>query len=320
MNKNNFTAEAVTIGIHIVDILGRPVTSIPQGQGMSVLDEIVMTVAGTAAATSYGLARLGVSTASFGVVGDDHLGRWLKQQLREEGVNTQGLRATNEAPTSATMLPIRPDGSRPALHVIGANRLLSARDIDMNVIAHARHVHVGGTFLMEHLDGEPTAQLLQYAHEHGATTSVDIIGVPDADFEHVLGPVYPWIDFFLPNEEDALMLAGTHSRSDAIRWFHARGVRSTIITLGERGASVALNGQEIAVVPAYAVKVVDTSGCGDAFSAGFIAGIIQGYDLVNCAELGVAAGSATARGLGSAAGVTSRDELERFMAETPRIA
>ncbi|MFT8593242.1 MAG: carbohydrate kinase family protein [Bifidobacterium sp.] len=317
--SSDLHVQAATIGIHIVDILGRPVSAIPSGQGMTLLDEIAMSAAGTAAATAYGLARLGVATATFGVIGNDDLGSWLRNRLQEEGVDVHGLHSASGVPTSATILPIRPDGSRPALHCIGANRLLDEHVIDFDVIKKARHVHIGGSFLLERLDGTPTARILKYAKEHGATTSVDVIGVPDADFERVLGQVYPWIDYFLPNEEDALMLSHSSSLHDAIRWFHGRGVRSTVITLGERGASVSEQGREEAVVPAYAVDVVDTSGCGDAFSAGFISGIIRGKSPVDAALIGTAAGSATAQGLGSSAGVKNEKELEEFMANTPYL-
>lgn len=310
--------QAVTVGIHIVDILGRPVTAIPEGQGMVVLDEIRMTAAGTAAATAYGLARLGVPTATFGRIGDDELGGWLKDRLRREGVDVTGLTVTDQAPTSATMLPIRPDGSRPALHVPGASKFLGPENVDLDVVRSARHIHIGGTFLLDRLDGEPTAKLLRQAREWGLTTSVDIIGVPTADFEKVLGPVYPYIDYFLPNDEDAMMLSGTSSVADASRWFRDRGVGTTAITLGADGVAVASGDGEETIIPAYKVDVVDTSGCGDAFSAGFIAGLLDGLDPIAAAEQGVATGSAAARGLGSDAGVRSRAELDEFIRATPR--
>ena len=317
-NLHASSAEAVTVGIHIVDILGRPVTSIPQGQGMSVLDEIRMTAAGTAAATAYGLSRLGVATATFGALGNDELGIWLKGRLEREGVDTSGLNVVEEAQTSATMLPIRPDGSRPALHVPGASAYFTPDMVDLDVVAHARHIHIGGTFLLEQFDGLPTARLLQFAREHSLTTSLDLIGVPDADFEAVLGPVYPYIDYFLPNDEDALMLSGTSDVAEASRWFHDRGVGTSAITLGAQGVSVAVDGVVQAVIPAYAVDVIDTSGCGDAFSSGFIYGILDGRTPLEAAQIGVATGSAAARGLGSDAGVNNLDELEAFIAETPR--
>lgn len=310
--------DAITIGIHIVDILGRPVEAIPDGQGVAILEQIRMTVAGTGAGTAVDLARLGLRVATFGVVGDDELGRWLTGKMAEEGVDTSGLTVDPDAPTSATMLPIRPNGQRPALHVIGANARLSPEHLDWNVIGQGRFLHVGGTSLMERMDGEPTAQVLKRAKAMGLTTSLDLIGVPDIDHEAVFGPCYPHLDYFLPNDEDALMLSGRANRNEAIRWFHDRGVGATVITLGPDGASYANNGEPESVTPSYQVDVVDTTGCGDAFSAGFITGLSEGMAPEDAVQLGVAAGACVATGLGSDAGLTSRAGLASFMRSTPR--
>jgi sugar/nucleoside kinase (ribokinase family) len=314
----NQPPDVAIVGIHIVDILGRPVPAVPEGQGIALLDEIRMTVAGTGAGTAVDMARLGLRVATFGVVGDDELGRWMRHKMDSEGIDVRGLATSAQAPTSATMLPIRPNGERPALHVIGANALLSPEHVDLGVLTSARYLHIGGTSLMERLDGAPTAELLRRAKDAGVITSLDLISVPDRDQEAIFGACYEHLDYFLPNEEDALMISGTNDRSAAIRWFHERGVGATVITLGAQGASFAPVDAPEVVVPAYDVPVVDTTGCGDAFSAGFIAGLAEGRDPVGAMELGVAAGSCVATGLGSDAGLTTRAALEDFIASTPR--
>ncbi len=306
------SARVVTIGIHIVDILGRPVEAVPEGQGIALLDEIRMTVAGTAAGTAVDMARLGLDITTIGVVGDDELGRWLTHKMSTEGVDTRGLSVEPSTPTSATMLPIRPNGERPALHVKGANALLSLDHIDWNIVENADYVHVGGTCLLDRLDGEPTAEILRRAQAAGAITSLDMLGMPDADFDRLFGPCLPHLDYFLPNDEDALMVSGQSNLAEAVTWLQDKGVGGTVITLGAEGASYAPTGEAEIRVPAYDVTVVDTTGCGDAFSAGFVAGLVEGLDAEGAMELGVATG------LGSDAGITDRDGLTQFMAETPR--
>ncbi len=307
------TPDVATTGIHIVDILGRPVPAVPDGQGVALLDEIRMTVAGTAAGTAVDLARLGMNVATFGVVGDDELGVWLTEKMRREGIDTSGLTIDDRAPTSATMLPIRPNGERPALHVIGANALLSIEHMRFEVITKAKAFHVGGTFLMESFDGLPTRDALRRAKEAGVTTTLDIIGMPGADVSRILEPCLPYLDYFLPNDEDALWISGADTLRDAARWFADKGVGGTLITMGGDGVCVALDGKVEAMVPAYVVDVVDTTGCGDAFSAGFITGLVEGKDPVAAAEMGAAAGSLVATGLGSDAGLTDRNGLDAFM-------
>ncbi|MCJ7781342.1 MAG: sugar kinase [Acidimicrobiia bacterium] len=312
------SARVLTIGIHIVDILGRPVEAIPHGQGILLLDEIRMTVAGTAAGTAIDMARLGANVTTIGAIGDDELGQWLTHKMSIEGVDTVGLSIEPSVPTSATMLPIRPNGERPALHVKGANALLSLDHIDWDLVERADYVHVGGTCLLDRLDGEPTAEVLRRAQEAGAITSLDMLGMPDSDFDRLFRPCLPYLDYFLPNDEDALMVSGQTNRADAVTWLHDKGVGATVITLGADGASYVPAGGAEVRVPAYDVDVVDTTGCGDAFSAGFVVGLTEGMDPEGAMELGVASGSLVATGLGSDAGITDRAGLTRFMAETPR--
>ena len=288
-------------------------SAVPAGQGIAFLDEIRITVAGTAAGTAVDMARLGLGVATIGVVGNDTLGDWMIGRMSAEGIDVGGITRSSLAPTSATMLPIRPNGERPALHVIGANALLSPEHVDWSRIQRARHLHVGGTSLMARLDGEPTAEILRHAQSLGVTTSLDLIGVPASEHDLVFGPCYPHLDYFMPNEEDALMLSGQNDRTDAIRWFHDRGVGATAITLGANGASLARRGHDEILEPALPVEVVDTTGCGDAFSAGFIAGLLEGKGDREALRLGVAAGSCVATGLGSDAGLTTRAALEDFM-------
>ena len=317
MNASDYPA-VVTTGLHIVDILGRHVEQIPDGQGVELIDEIRMTVAGTAAATAVDLAKLGVQVATFGVVGDDELGTWLRTKMNAVGVDTDGLAVTDSTPTSATLLPIRPNGERPALHVPGANALLSTAHIPANTVSRAQVLHVGGSCLLPLLDGEPTSELLQSARLANTTTTLDLIGLPDVDHEAIFGLCYPHIDYFLPNDEDALMLSGQESVEDAAAWFADRGVGATIISLGEHGVLVSNDSDPGIRIPAYDVNVVDTTGCGDAFSAGFITGLVEGRDPMAAAELGVAAGSLVATGLGSDAGITDRGSLDQMMSSTQR--
>ena len=108
------------LGAHILDVLGRPVEEIPPGQGSVRLKEIRATAAGTAAGTGVDLAKLGARVRAVGALGDDLLGDIVIAAMARHGVDTAGLIRKKEAQTSATILPIRPNGERPAFHVPGA--------------------------------------------------------------------------------------------------------------------------------------------------------------------------------------------------------
>jgi len=134
----------VCLGVHILDILGRPVTTIPPGQRSILIDEIRATAAGTAAGTSVDLAKLGIDVRNVGAIGDDILGDFVVRLLDDAGVDATLLLRLAGA-TSATILPIRPNGERPALHVPGANAIFNATDLtdeQRDAVLSARAVHV----------------------------------------------------------------------------------------------------------------------------------------------------------------------------------
>jgi sugar/nucleoside kinase (ribokinase family) len=310
-------AEVVSLGIHILDVLGRPVTRIPPRQDVDLIEEIRLTVAGTAAGTSVDLAKLGAEVLAMGAIGEDAAGNFIVDTMNRYGIDTRGLRRKPGVQTSATMLPIRPNGERPALHVLGANAALTEDDVDLEAIANARHLHFGGTYLMPKLDGAPTARILQFARARGVPVTLDLIAIDRPDLREVIAQALPYVDYFMPGLDEARMICGLENRHDVIRFFLDRGVRYTVFKMGSDGSSIAWrNGsgelQEIRV-PAFAVPVVDSTGCGDAYCAGFIIGLLRGWELVDCARFGTAAAGLVIGGLGSDAGIVDFDDTVRFM-------
>lgn len=310
----------VTVGLHVADVLGRYVEAIPPGQGLALLDEIRLTVAGTAAATAVDLARLGVPVATVGAVGDDALGAFLRSTMAAEGVDVAGLAVRDERPTSATMLPIRRDGSRPALHVIGSNAAVRPEDLASIDLSDVAVLHLGGTCLLPGIDGPPSVDLLRRARAAGAVTTMDFIPTGGAGDREAVLPCLPFVDYLFPSEEDALSFAGATTLDEAIGFYLEAGVATVVITRGAAGVSISTREQRDMRLAAYAVDVVDTTGCGDAFSAGFIWALVDGCDVAEAAERGLACGSLVATGLGSDAGLRSAADVARLRAEGVRGA
>lgn len=306
------STDVVSLGIHILDILGRPVTRIPPKQDVDLLEEIRLTVAGTAAGTSIDLAKLGAHVVAMGAVGEDAAGQFILDTMTRFGVETSNIKVKEGVQTSATMLPIRPNGERPALHVLGANAELTFDDLNLRAIARARFLHVGGTYLMPKLDGEPTCRVLQFAKEHRVTTTLDLIAIPRPDLLPIIEPCLPYVDYFMPGLDEARMICGLTDRQDVIRFFLDRGAGHTVFKMGVEGSSVADRDGEIRV-PAFKASVVDSTGCGDAYCAGFIVGLLQGWDLAQAARLGTAAAGLVITGLGSDAGIVDLDRTIAFM-------
>jgi sugar/nucleoside kinase (ribokinase family) len=306
----------VTLGIQIFDILGRPVSSIPPGQHLALLDEVRVTVAGTAAGTAIDLAKLGARVITMGAIGTDSIGDFMVSTYQKYGVETKYLVRKPGVQTSASMLLIRPNGERPALHVIGANGEMTWDDIDLDVVAGADYLHMGGTSLLPKLDGEPTRRLLEYAKSHGVTTTFDQVAIQRPDLLDIIEPCLPYVDYFMPGFEEAVMMCGLTDRLDVIRFFLDRGARHTVFKMGGAGSSIAWldDGRVREIrIPAFKVPVVDSTGCGDAYCAGFIVGLSEGWDLEQCGRLGTAASGLVIQGLGSDWGVVDLQHTIDFM-------
>lgn len=310
------TRPVVTLGAHVLDILGRPVTHIPQGQGSQLLDEIRLAPAGSAAGTAVGLAKLGLAVATVGAVGRDALGDVLIEALNRIGVDTSHVLRKSGVQTSASILPIRPNGDRPALHVVGANGAFTIDDVPWTVVESASHLHLGGTDSMRGLGRDGAPEIVRRARQSGATTSMDILSEGSPKLLSILEPCLRFVDWFMPNAEQACRLTGTSMPDDAARRLLDLGARGVVLTMGGEGSLMA-TAQGRQRLPAHAIDVVDTSGCGDAYCAGFIRALQLGWSAAECMKLGNAGAALVAQGLGSDAGINSLEETLRFMRETP---
>ena len=310
------------MGACILDVLGRPVETIPPGQGSVRLTEIRATAAGTAAGPAVDLAKLGASVRVIGALGDDLIGDIVAAAMARHGVDTAGLVRKKEAQTSATILPIRPNGERPALHVPGATRLFSRTDIDLEHITGSRALLIGAPDALAGLTGQELADVAKAASSQGALVAVDVLhpGRPQ-DLER-LAPLLGQADWFLPNADQLLALTGRASLAGAMDDIVALGTRGVAVTLGADGCLVATRQDPAAMaLPALEVEVVDTTGCGDGFTAGMLAGLLLGADPVDAAWLGVACGSLVATGLGSDAGIEDLGQVLGFLEVTqPAVA
>ena len=307
------------MGVHILDVLGRYVSEIPPGQGISLIDEIRITAAGTSAGTSVDLAKLGCNVTAVGAVGNDEMGNILIGILNRYGVNTKYLARKEAVQTSGSILPIRPNGERPALHVMGSNAVFSFDDVPLDVVAKADFVHVGGFYLMPKFDGPDTVKTLQFAKQSGAITTMDILGVKQENMAQKIIPCMPYLDYFMPNLEEAGMITGLTDPQKMCQYFLDAGAKNVVLKMGERGSLILSASGERVRIPAFKVKLVDTTGCGDAWSAGFIAGLSLEMSVAKAAELGSACGSLVASGLGSDAGIIDLDSTLAFIESTPTL-
>jgi sugar/nucleoside kinase (ribokinase family) len=298
----------VTLGVHVLDVLVRPVEEIPEGQGATLVEDIRMTAAGTAAGTALTLAKLGASVRTSGAIGTDPTGDLLIQLLDRAGIDTELLVRRTDTSTSATVLPIRPNGDRPTLHLLGANITYGLDDVPWDAIAEASHLHLGGPELM---GADVAARILAHAREHDVVTSVDLLAPGELGTYDQIEPLLPYVDFLLPNDDQVLGFSEEQDLVTGARKFLAAGAGLVAVTRGGDGALL-VTPDATETIPAFDVDVVDTTGCGDAFSAGFLRGIGLGRTPREAAVLGSAAAALVAQGLGSDHGDFDLPEADEF--------
>jgi sugar/nucleoside kinase (ribokinase family) len=300
------------MGAHILDVLVRPVTDIPPGQDTALVEQMRMTAAGTAAGTALTFAKLGAAVRTAGAIGTDPAGDTLLSLLGRAGVDTALVVRKPDVPTSMSVLPIRPNGERPSLHLLGANLTYTLDDVDWDAVAAADHLHLGGAEL---LGPDFAARILKHAKDNGVSTSVDLIAPGGMGTFDLIAPALAHTDYLLPNEDQVLGFTGAADLADGCRRLLDAGAGLLAVTCGAGGAMI-VSREESQQVPAFAVDVVDTTGCGDAFSAGFVYATRIGRSPRDAAVLGNAVAALVAGGLGSDHGDFNLAAADAFAASS----
>lgn len=305
------------LGIMVADVVGKPLRAVPDPGRLVLVEEMSLHTGGCAVNAATALARLGVPVEVVGKVGQDPFGDFVINALEERGVGIRGVKRDEGAGTSATMVMVGADGERRFVHYIGANARLTLEDIDISLLEEVDILLVAGSLVMPGIDGQPTAELLKIAKNKGVKTFLDVVWDDTDAWMDTLGPCLPHIDYFVPSLPEAQQLTGEMDPQAAGEALLTRGVGTVGLKMGDQGCLVLSSEAEPIRLPAFMVDVVDATGAGDAFSAGFVAGIWQGWHLERTGKFANAVGALCVMGLGAAGGVRTYQETLDFMEGTP---
>jgi sugar/nucleoside kinase (ribokinase family) len=265
------------------------------GQAERLVDEARLVIGGSGAIFACGAARLGLRVAFAGVVGDDMFGRFMCEQLQAHGIDTSAVVMLPERSTGVTVVMSGRD-DRAMLTFAGTTGDLRRSVIGADVLSRTRHIHVSSYFLQRALAPELPA-LFREARDGEATTSLDPNWDPSGKWDNGLMALLPEVDVFLPNEVEALSMARISLVDDAIVRLRSSGAGTVVVKTAGQGA-VAAQAGEVVAVPGIPTQVVDSTGAGDSFDAGFLAGFLAGQPLRRCLEIGNACGALSTRGIG----------------------
>ncbi|MEO0386386.1 MAG: PfkB family carbohydrate kinase [Pseudomonadota bacterium] len=310
------TFDYTSMGFYTFDALCRPVTAIPPGGDTYFVEDFALAVSGAAGSAAIVAAKHGLNVQAVGGVGQDLMGDWVLSRLGDFGVDTANMQRVPEMMTSSSIVTTRPDGARPALHKRGATAGFFVDEAALARVIDTKIFHIGGVGLMDAMDQGRAAEVMAAAKAGGAVTTLDVFASTRDDLEKIR-PLLSATDYFMPSEEEAMALSGLSDFEEIAQFLLDQGTGAVVLTLGRDGAMYRDAQGGAFDLPAYAIDVVCTCGCGDCFNAGFATGLHLGLGIEDCVAMGQAASAQNAMGLGSQAVVTSLEETQRFMAKTP---
>lgn len=282
------------------------------GAGERLVDRALLSLGGSGGIAACGAAALGLRVAFAGVVGDDAFGRFVVETLDAHGVDTSGVARRAGISTGVSVILKRGD-EEAVLTAPGTVRHLGVEDVDRDLLAASRHVHVASFYLQDELRPGLRA-LFERARDAGASTSIDPNRDPTGDWGGGLLDLLSWTDVLFANSVEVRQITGVDDVDVAAEALAERG--SVVAVKFGQGGGLAMQGDEVVRSEAIPTNVVDTTGVGASFAAGFVTGRLQGWPLGRCLALAVACASLSTRAIGGTAALPSMEEALAAVEDT----
>lgn len=303
--------QVVALGELLVEVMRKGVD-----QPLTVPGDLVGPFpSGAPAIFAVAAARLGLPSGCIGVVGADDFGECVRDRLRSEGVDAGHVRVAQHHPTGIAFVSYRRDGGRRFVFTLGtsAAALLSPEDVPVGYVRTARVVHVtGSTLAVSESSREACYAAARECAAAGGRVSFDPNLRPEllggSSLSRLVEPVLEICSILLPSAAEASMLTGLEDQALACRALVERGIGVVALKLGERGSTVFTTEGSVDV-PSIEVAEVDPTGAGDCYDAGFIAGLLEGWDLVTAARFANVAGALSVTRMGPMEGLPRREEV-----------
>jgi len=304
----NHDFDVIVVGELNADLILRGDVTPAFGQVEKIIDAATLTIGSSSAIFACGAARLGLRVAFSGKVGDDEFGRFMLRELGQRGIDTHAVVLDPRISTGLSVILSRPS-DRAILTYLGSIAALRYDEIDLALLSRARHLHLGSYYLLDALRPD-VPRLFDEAKARGLTISIDTNYDPTENWEGGLYETLQRVDVFLPNETE--LLAITHEDSVETGLDRLSGILVVAVKLGARGA-IARRGSQIVRADSIPMKVVDTTGAGDSFDAGFVYAYLAGLDLQQALRFACVCGSLSTRAAGGTGAQATLAEVRQFI-------
>lgn len=286
--------DVLCIGQAVIDCITRGQEADKHRENVFRAEKIELHIGGDAVNESIALADMGHKSAIACGVGTDLAGNLLRSELANRGVDTSGITVMESLTTPIAQLVVHQDGGRHSINSRATMLQGYLPDPGMPQIRGTRIVSFASLFRAPLDQAEEVRRLMHAAKEAGALISVDtkLPTFRELKMEE-LADVWPLVDYFFPNEKEAAYHSGIdedggnteeHFRK-MTGFFLSCGMKNVIIKAGADGCYIN-NAEGFRHLPALPVEVVDSTGAGDNFVAGFLSGLLRGEEIMACAERG----------------------------------
>ena len=280
-------AEILIIGAAIIDVLVRPAGEEVFRTGSFPAEDIRMSVGADALNEATVLARLGERVRLVTVIGDDQAGRYLLEHCRREGILLMDGCVQKSLVTGINVVLVSPDGRRSFLtNARGSLRKLGLKDIPLPFPDPVKIVCFASIFVFPQIGARELQCIFAQAKRQNKIVCADMTKCKNQETLEDMAEAFSYIDYLLPNDEEAMLLTGKETAALAAEAILETGVGNVVVKCGKSGCLV-MNRNESYMVPGKeGVMCVDTTGAGDSFAAGFIFALSKGCSLRECAEYG----------------------------------
>lgn len=300
-----------------IDVI-MPIAAYPQPGGEAITDGLLTSVGGSAANTAITLAKLGIAVRMIGRVGRDPWGEMALEALGACGVDTALVQRDDRAPTGMMFTLVTPDGERTMFGQRGANARTNPAEIGMDALVGAEFLHLSGYALLESPQREAALRALALAQQNGIPIGLDTAWLPALRAPGQIRELLPYLAICVSGLEESTLLSGGGTAEAAAMRLVEAGAALVGLKRGGLGCLLA-DSSGIISIPPFQAEAVDTTGAGDAFSAGLIYGRLNGLSLPAAGVLANALGSLAVRSWGAGSALPGGEEAAQLL-EASRLA
>ena len=307
MQKTYDVVTALDICVDFMIYLGD--TELEFGQKEKLINGYSMEMGGSACIFACQCAKLGLAATGPGTIGQDNMGELAINTMASYGVDISYIKKNAYGATALGAALAKANGDRSILTYMGLMDTVDGELLN-RLLPKTRHLHVCSFYLLKGLQGV-YREILPKAKKLGITISLDTNWDPEETWDGGIRELLPYVDIFLPNENELLYITGQSNTDDALKYACER-VPTVVVKCGEKGAYAYHQGRKYEC-GALKVDIADTVGAGDSLNGGFVYGFLAGMPIEKCLKAGTVCGSLSTRLPGGSQAQPKLDEVLGYL-------